>query len=270
MANVIQKVAFWRRSLCTVNFIVLLGAFMEPMAGKRLIPSIYTADGQATTADTRHVNDYNQAINKALEYEALGADELIFMDVTSISERRRNLPRFLKDLRSRLKIPFVFGGGVHTIRDVEDLLKYGAPRIYVNSAAVRYPDLINKISTQHGKQALLVAVDTRLTFGSWKVYLNGGKSRTEIDLINWIRMIEVRGAGEILVSAITRGDHEFVFDIFKRLCETTPVSILASAGFQDGHEYERLLRECGVQGIVSAHFFQKENALSELKASLTF
>ncbi len=250
-------------------FHVLLGTFMETPSVKRLIPSIYTADGQATTADTRHVNDYNQAMNKALEYEAAGASELIFMDVTSISERRRNLPRFLKDLKNRLQIPFVFGGGVHTIRDVEDLLKYGAPRIYVNSAAVRYPDLVNKISTQHGKQALLVAIDTRLTFGSWKVYLNGGKSRTEIDLYNWIRMIEVRGAGEILVSAINRGDHEIVFDVFRKIREATDLSVLASAGFQSVEEYERLFKECRMDGVVSAHFFQKENSLRELKAAIS-
>lgn len=241
---------------------------MESIQPKRIIPSIYTADGQATTADTRHVRDYNQAMTTALQYEAEGADEIIFMDVTSISEKRRNLPKFLKDLRKNLKIPFVFGGGVHTVRDVEELLKYGAIRVYVNSAAVRNPELVNKISTLYGKGTLLVAVDTRMTFGSWKVYLNGGKSRTEIDLLNWMSMIENRGGSEVLVSAITRGDHEQIFDVFKQISQVTSLPILASAGFNQPEEYKRLFEESKIQGVVSAHFFQKEKALSELRAFL--
>jgi cyclase len=241
---------------------------METKGIKKIVPSIYTADGQATTADTRHVKDYNQAMELALIYESQGADEIILMDVTSISERRRNLPRFIKDLKKNLKVPFVFGGGVHTVNDVEDLLKYGAPRVYVNSAAVRNPELINKITTNYGKQSLLVAVDTRHTFGTWKVYLSGGKSRTEIDLVNWMNMIENRGGSEVLVSAITRGDHEMIFDIFSKLTASTSLPVLASAGFTEDEDYLRLLNETGVSGIVSAHLFQKENALSNLKAFL--
>jgi cyclase len=247
---------------------LFLKPLMETNSTRKVIPSIYTADGQATTADTRHVKDYNQALEQALIYEAQGADEIILMDVTSISERRRNLPRFLKDLNKSLKIPFVFGGGVHTVKDVEELLKFGAPRVYVNSAAVRNPELINKVSSIHGKQALLVAVDTRHTFGTWKVYLSGGKSRTEIDLINWMTMIENRGGSEVLVSAITRGDHELVFDIFSKITASTSLPILASAGFTEDAEYLRLVNETGVKGIVSAHLFQKENALINMKALL--
>lgn len=242
---------------------------MEASAPKRLIPSIYTADGQVTTADTRHVKDYNQALAQALAYEAEGADEVIVMDVTSISERRRNLPKLVRDLRARLKIPFTFGGGVHSVRDVEDLLKYGAPRVYVNSAAVRYPDLVNTITNKHGKPALLVAIDTRFTFGSWKVYLNGGKSRTEMDLMNWISMMALRGAGELLISAINRGDVDQVIQLFKSIEKHAPLSIIGSSGFTTAEEYSRLINEGGIQGVVSAHFFQKEKALNELRALIS-
>jgi cyclase len=247
---------------------LFLKPLMETNTIRKIVPSIYTADGQATTADTRHVKDYNQAMEQALIYEAQGADEIILMDVTSISERRRNLPRFLKDLNKKLTVPFVFGGGVHTVKDVEELLKYGAPRVYVNSAAVRNPELINKVSSTYGKQALLVAVDTRHTFGTWKVYLSGGKSRTEIDLINWMAMIENRGGSEVLISAITRGDHELVFDVFSKVTASTSLPVLASAGFTEDADYLRLVNETGVNGIVSAHLFQKENALRNMKALL--
>jgi len=230
---------------------------MEQLRHRLIIPSIYTSDGQTTGTDSRHVRDYTQALELALDYEAQGADEIIFMDVTSIGERRRNLNRFLRDVSKSLKIPFIFGGGVHSTSDVEDLLKAGAQRIYVNSAAVRNPELINKISSAHGEKAILVAVDTRRTFGAWKVYLNGGKARTEIDLLNWVKMIELRGAGEILLSTITKGEADFVTDIVNEVCATTTIPILVSAGVKSKEDFFNLFNTTPVAGIVSANFFHK-------------
>lgn len=230
---------------------------MEQIRERLIIPSIYTSDGQTNSGDSRHVRDYTRALELALKYEAEGADELIFMDVTSIGESRRNLSRFLKDVSKTLKIPFIFGGGVHTTRDVEDLLKAGAPRIYVNSAAVRNPELINKISSAHGAKSILVAIDTRRTFGAWKVYLNGGKARTEIDLLNWVKMIELRGAGEILLSTITRGESEFVVEVLNEVCANTSLPILVSAGVQTKEDFLHFFSHTPVAGIVSANFFNQ-------------
>lgn len=232
----------------------------------RIIPTIYVADGQATTADSRHVKDYTQGMAQVLEYQNFGADEVIIMDVTSISDRRRNLPRFIKDLGKNLTIPFVFGGGINTVKDVEELLKWGARRVYVNSAAVRNPELIHKVTENFGSDSLLVAVDTRLTFGSWKVYLGGGKSRTEIDLLNWIKVIELRGAREVLVSAINRGDKELVLDIFKQIRAHTELPLLASTGFSDATDFARLRSGAQVDGLVSAHFFQTKESIDELRS----
>ena len=232
----------------------------------RIIPTIYVADGQATTADSRHVKDYTQGLAQALEYQSYGANEVIVMDVTAISDRRRNLPRFIKDLEKNLSIPFVFGGGVNSVKDVEELIKWGARRVYVNSAAVRNPELINKVTDSFGSDSLLVAVDTRLTFGSWKVYLGGGKSRTEIDLLNWIKVIELRGAREVLVSAINRGDKELVMGIFNTIREHTNLPLLASTGFTDASDFARLRTEAHVDGLVSAHFFQTKESIDELRS----
>lgn len=245
---------------------LVLHQLMTETKKLRIIPTIYVADGQSTTADTRHVKDYNQGLAQAIEYQNFGADEVIVMDVTAISDRRRNLPRFIKDLGKNLEIPFVFGGGVNTVKDVEELIKWGAKRVYVNSAAVRNPELIHKVTDAFGADALLVAVDTRLTFGSWKVYLGGGKSRTEIDLLNWIKVIELRGAREVLVSAINRGDKELVFGIFDRIRAHTNLPVLASTGFTDTADFARLRRVSGVDGLVSAHFFQNKDVYDELRA----
>ncbi len=248
-----------------------LPSLMHDHSIKRIIPSIYTSDGQFALTESSHILSYTEALELALKYESEGADELVIMDVTTVTERRRNLPRFLKDLSKTMKIPFVFGGGVHTINDVEDMLKTGIQRIYVNSAAVRNPELINKITKTHGSNSLLVAIDTRLTFGHWKVYLNGGKSRTEIDLLNWIEMCQLRGAGELLISTVARGytDHTIINAVLKSVTAGSRVPVLASVGVQKKEDFAELFTETGIDGIVSAHFFLKEEeTVKDLKAFL--
>jgi cyclase len=233
---------------------------MERIEKKLIVPSIFTTDGQIQSLESKNVFDYSKALEKAVRYESDGADEIIFMDVTSIAEKRRNLPRFIKDISKTLKIPFVFGGGVNTTKEVEELLSYGASKIYVNSAAVRNPELINKIVNEYGKNSLLVAIDTRQSFGSWKVYLNGGKSRTEIDLLNWVRMVEVRGAGEILVSTIARNHNENdeIIRLIKEIADSTQLPIMASVGVKSHEDFADLFSKTGISGIVSAHFFNSE------------
>jgi cyclase len=244
---------------------------MQDFTTKRIIPSIYTSDGQFALTESSHILSYTEALQLAIKYEEEGADELVIMDVTTITERRRNLPRFLKDLSKSINIPFVFGGGVHTIRDVEDMLKTGVQRIYVNSAAVRNPELINKITKTYGSNSLLVAIDTRLTFGHWKIYLNGGKSRTEIDLMNWIEMCQMRGAGELLVSTVARGytEHSIINNVLKGITSISKVPVLASVGVQKKEDFAELFTETGIAGIVSAHFFLKEEeTVKDLKSFL--
>jgi cyclase len=199
-------------------------------------------------------------MEQLLRFEADGADEIILMDVTTSTERRRNLPKFLKDVTKTLKIPIVFGGGIHSIEDVEEMLKLGIQKVYVNSAAVRNPELINKTTKAHGSNSLLVAIDTRLSFGNWKIFLNGGKSRTEIDLLNWVEMCQLRGAGELLVSTVARGysDHGVINGILKEITSISRVPVIASVGVQSKEDFAELFSETGIQGVVSAHFFLNE------------
>ena len=244
---------------------------MEHIKKKLIVPSIFTTDGQIQSLESKNVFDYSKALERALRYEADGADEIIFMDVTSIAEKRRNLPRFIKDVSNTIKIPFIFGGGVNSTKEVEELLSYGANKIYVNSAAVRNPELINKIVNEYGKNSLLVAIDTRQSFGNWKVYLNGGKSRTEIDLMNWVKMVEVRGAGEILVSTIARNHDENVEinNIIKAITDSTKIPVMASIGVKSHEDFADLFSNTGIAGVVSAHFFNsEEHSIQQTKAYL--
>jgi cyclase len=238
------------------------------MLEKRIIPSIYVAEGQNHMGDTSLVHDYTKAFGLALQFEADGAGEIIVMDITTQTERRRGLPKFLKELTSTLKIPLVFGGGVHTVDDVKEFLKAGATRIYVNSAAVRNPELIYRSTKECGKDSILVAIDARLTFGSWKVYLNGGKARTEMDLLNWVKMVEVRGAGEILISLASKNDNSIqgAIDILNQITQTTHLSVLGAIGAQTKEEFKELFESTSITGVVSSSYFIKEpHAYKELQ-----
>ena len=230
------------------------------MLEKRIIPSIYVAEGQNHMGDTSLVQDYAKAFGLALQFEADGAREVIVMDITTQTERRRGLPKFLKELTAALKIPLIFGGGVHTVDDVKDFLKVGATRVYVNSAAVRNPELISRATKECGKDSILVAIDARLTFGSWKVYLNGGKARTEMDLLNWVKMVEVRGAGEILISLATKNDsnNQGAIDILNQITNTTHLSVLGAIGTQTKEEFKEIFELTSISGIVSSSYFIKE------------
>ncbi|MEZ5173954.1 MAG: HisA/HisF-related TIM barrel protein [Bacteroidia bacterium] len=239
---------------------------------KRIIPSIYTSDGQFSQTESRqYILDYNEAMSRAIALQDQGADELIIMDVTTIAEKRRNLGRFLKDLANNLNIPFTFGGGVHSVQDVTDILKMGVRKVYVNSAAVRDPSLINRITSEYGTESLMVAIDTKQTFGKWKVFLNGGKSRTEIDLLNWIEMSQVRGASEILVSTISRHSTEpaDILEILKKVRENCHVPLLVSVGARTEDDFSQTLQYTGADGIVSGHFFlSPDHNIHQLKQAL--
>jgi len=244
---------------------------MEQELTKRIIPNIFVSDGSIKFTDSKKVLDYRSALELALKYESDGADEVIFMDVTIASERRRNLPRFLKDAASMVKIPFFFGGGIHAFSDVEDVIKYGAKKIYVNSAAIRNPELVNRVSKKYGPESLLVAIDTKKNFGHWKVYLNGGKSRTEIDLLNWAKMVEVRGAGEIMISTVIRGysNKEEVDEILSKIKLGSSIPVLASVGITEEEDFEILFKSTNVDGIVSSNYFQQDgHSISRLKARI--
>jgi cyclase len=242
------------------------------MNPKRIIPSIYTSDGQFSQTESRQfVLDYNDAMARAFLLQEQGADEIILIDVTTIAEKRRNLNRFLKDLSKNLSIPFTFGGGIHSVNDVADILKLGVKKVYVNSAAVRDPSLINRITSDYGNESLMVAIDAKQTFGTWKVFLNGGKSRTEIDLLNWIEISQVRGASEILVSTISRNSTESqdIIDILSKVRAICDVPLLASVGARNDEDFINTFQQTGVDGIVSGHFFMTaQHTIVGLKNSL--
>jgi cyclase len=171
-------------------------------------------------------------VDLAALYSESGADELVFLDITATEERRDTLVELVKRIAQRINIPFTVGGGISKVEDVERLLRNGADKISVNSAAVKDPDLINRLSEKFGSQCIVVAIDAKKTEGIWKIYLAGGKIPTEKELFSWAKEVEERGAGEILFTSM---DHDgtkngFANEALSRLSEILTIPVIASGG----------------------------------------
>ncbi|NNK72779.1 MAG: imidazole glycerol phosphate synthase subunit HisF, partial [Flavobacteriaceae bacterium] len=161
-----------------------------------------------------------------------GADELVFLDISATLEARRTRHDMVLHVAEALNIPFTVGGGISTVEDVDDLLKCGADKISINSSAVKNPELINTLSGKFGSQCIVVAIDAKEINGSWNVHLNGGTIPTELDLFEWAREVEARGAGEILFTSMNHDGTKsgFANEALARLTKTVNIPIIASGG----------------------------------------
>ena len=203
------------------------------MLTKRIIPCLDIKDGR-TVKGVNFVNlrDAGDPVELAKRYTMEGADELVFLDISATEQKRKTLSDLVLRVAGALNIPFTVGGGVSSVSDAKKLLRNGADKIAVNSAAVRTPDLINKLSKSFGNQCVVVAVDAKNINGRWMVHLVGGKVRTHIELKDWVIEVEQRGAGEILFTSM---DHDgtkngFANQTLAELSFLVNIPIIASGG----------------------------------------
>ena len=203
------------------------------MLTKRIIPCLDIKDGR-TVKGVNFVNlrDAGDPVELAQEYAQAGADELVFLDISATEEKRKTLAKLVFEVAQVLDIPFTVGGGVSALSHVETLLKNGADKVSVNSAAFRNPDLIDQIAYQFGSQCLVVAIDARQLAGEWRVHLVGGKQATDANLFEWATEVADRGAGEILFTSM---DHDgtkngFANTALAELNDQLNIPIIASGG----------------------------------------
>ncbi|MBT8287976.1 MAG: imidazole glycerol phosphate synthase subunit HisF [Flavobacteriaceae bacterium] len=203
------------------------------MLTKRIIPCLDIKNGR-TVKGVNFVNliDAGDPVELAREYANQGADELVFLDISATLEARRTRHDMVLHVAEALNIPFTVGGGISTVEDVDDLLKCGADKISINSSAVKNPELINTLSGKFGSQCIVVAIDAKEINGSWNVHLNGGTIPTELDLFEWAREVEARGAGEILFTSMNHDGTKsgFANEALARLTKTVNIPIIASGG----------------------------------------
>ena len=203
------------------------------MLAKRIIPCLDIKDSR-TVKGVNFVDliDAGDPVELAKVYSKIGADELVFLDITATKEDRRTFAKLVKEIAKNINIPFTVGGGIKTVEDVDILLKSGADKVSVNSYAVKNPDFINELASKFGSQCVVVAIDAKYEDNDWYVYLVGGRVKTEIKLFDWAKEVENRGAGEILFTSM---DHDgtkngFSNKALSKLSNMVNIPVIASGG----------------------------------------
>ena len=173
------------------------------MLTKRIIPCLDIKNGRTVKGvNFVDLKDAGDPVELAKKYAETGADELVFLDISATEERRATLIDLVRKVAAAINIPFTVGGGISSVADVDVLLRNGADKISINSSAVKNPNLINKIAAKYGSQCVVVAIDAKQIDGNWIVHLVGGKVPTELNLFDWAKEVEQRGAGEILFTSM--------------------------------------------------------------------
>jgi cyclase len=242
------------------------------MLSKRIIPCLDIKDGR-TVKGINFINlrDAGDPVELATQYALEQADELVFLDISATEQKRKTLADLVLKVAAAIDIPFTVGGGIRSVEDVSILLKNGADKVSINSAAVKNPSLINKLSEQFGSQCIVVAIDAKQIEGQWKVHLVGGKLPTELDLFDWAKQVEQRGAGEILFTSM---DHDgtkqgFANNALARLSTEVNIPIIASGGAGTvPHFIDTFTKGKADAALAASVFHFGEISIPELKKQL--
>ncbi|MFQ3341896.1 MAG: cyclase [Flavobacteriaceae bacterium] len=242
------------------------------MLTKRIIPCLDIKDGRTVKGvNFVDLRDAGDPVALAKQYAAQHADELVFLDISATEQNRKTLADLVLKVAANIDIPFTVGGGIASIEDVEILLKNGADKVSINSAAVKNPMLINELSQHFGSQCIVIAIDAKQINGKWIVHLVGGKIPTEIDLFDWAKEVEQLGAGEILFTSM---DHDgtkegFANDALARLSEETNIPIVASGGAGAIHHFTDAFNKGKADAALAASVFHfGEISIPDLKKEL--
>ena len=203
------------------------------MLTKRIIPCLDIKNGRTVKGvNFVDLKDAGDPVELAKKYAETGADELVFLDISATEERRATLIDLVRKVAAAINIPFTVGGGISSVADVDVLLRNGADKISINSSAVKNPNLINEIAAKYGSQCVVVAIDAKQIDGEWIVHLVGGKVPTELNLFDWAKEIEQRGAGEILFTSMNNDGTKngFANEALAQLSEIVNIPIIASGG----------------------------------------
>ena len=242
------------------------------MLAKRIIPCLDIKNGRTVKGvNFLNLRDAGDPVALAKQYAENGADELVFLDITATLESRSTTIDMVRNVAEQIDIPFTVGGGVSTKDGVELLLKSGADKVGVNSAAIKRPELINELSRAFGNQCIVVAIDAKQVEGKWLVHLAGGTIPTELDLFEWAKEVETRGAGEILFTSMNNDGVKtgFANAALAQLSETVNIPIIASGGAGTSQHFVDVFTEGKADAALAASVFHfGEIAIHDLKQEL--
>ena len=243
------------------------------MITKRIIPCLDVRSGRVVKGTNfEGIRDVADPVEMARMYNAAGADELVFYDITASHEGRKLFTDILTKVASAIFIPLTVGGGIRTVEDVQILLRSGADKISMNSAAVADPGLIARAAERFGSQCVVLAVDAWARGdGGWEVVVDGGRTPTGLDLIEWVRRGEALGAGEILLTSMDADGTKAGFDIAMTRAVTRAVGIpvIASGGCGKLEHFEEVFRETDCDAALAASLFHfRELSIPQVKEYL--
>ena len=203
------------------------------MLTKRIIPCLDIKNGR-TVKGVNFVNliDAGDPVALAKQYADVGADELVFLDISATLEGRKTMLEMVLKVAAQVNIPFTVGGGISSVEDVDNLLQSGADKVSINSSAIKRPELINELSQKFGSQCVVVAIDAKQIDGKWVVHLAGGTIPTELELFDWAKEVAQRGAGEILFTSMDNDGTKagFANEALAKLSTLVNIPIIASGG----------------------------------------
>jgi len=244
------------------------------MLAKRIIPCLDVHNGRVVKGvNFVNLRDAGDPVEIAAEYDKAGADELVFLDITASSDARGIVLDMVKRVAEQVFIPFTVGGGIRTVDDFRDILREGADKISVNSAAIKRPELISEAADKFGSQCVVLAVDAkrRINGEGWTVYLNGGRVDTGIDAVEWVYDAVKRGAGEILLTSMDCDGVKQGYDnlLNRAISDAVRVPVIASGGAGTMEHFYDALTVGGADAALAATLFHyKEMEINDLKKYL--
>lgn len=239
------------------------------MHAKRIIPCLDIRDGRVVKGVSfENIRDAGDPVECAELYDKAGADELVVLDITATHEGRKNMLDIVERVANAIFIPFTVGGGIRTVDDFKEILRAGADKISVNSAAVRNPNLINEAAYKFGSQCVVCAIDVKRHNGGFEVYLNGGRIPTGIDAVKWAQEAVQRGAGEILLTSMDCDGQKNGYDleITRLISQNVDVPVIASGGAGKlEHFYDAFTEGCADAVLAASLFHFRELEICDLK-----
>ncbi|PAE25678.1 MULTISPECIES: imidazole glycerol phosphate synthase subunit HisF [Bacillaceae] len=242
------------------------------MLTKRIVPCLDVKDGRVVKGvQFVQLRDAGDPVELARFYDGQGADELVFLDISASHEGRKTMVEVVKAVASELAIPFTVGGGINALEDMKRILRAGADKVSLNTAAVNNPDLITEGANFFGSQCIVVAIDAKYDeqLGSWRVYTHGGRTPTDLEVIAWAREAAERGAGEILLTSMDSDGEKKGFDIHltKAVSEAVSIPVIASGGAGNADHFAEAFIDGKADAALAASIFHyKETSVAEVKS----
>ena len=246
------------------------------MLAKRILPCLDVNAGRVVKGvNFVDLKDAGDPVELAKVYNDAGADELVFLDITATHEDRSTIIDVVYRTAEQVFIPLTVGGGIQSLENIKKLLRAGADKVSINSAAVRSPDFINRASDRFGQQCIVVAIDARRRRDSshpgWDVYVRGGRENTGIDAIKWAKEVETRGAGEILVTSMDADGTQAGYDLelTRTIAEQVEIPVIASGGAGNSqHIYQALTEGKAEAALLASLLHYGQLTMAEVKTYL--